>query len=126
MELEDVNGHAQQQPFYRDFFLPSGKKSAEVHIFFGKRESALGLNGTVDPKLCAMLAEYPFQIFFTQFFFLLRNVERLAALIQRSVTIISFNTLSLERASFAIAARVDCGFWNITAAGSSLSYPCIF
>ena len=83
---------------------------SEIHIFFHDCERAFCLNGTIDPKLCAMLTEYPFQIFFSQFFFSLRNVECLAAFIHRSIAIITFDTLSFERASFAFAASVDCGF----------------
>ena len=67
MELEDVNGHAQQQPFYRDFFLPSGKESAEVHIFFGKCKSAFGLDRAVDSEQNSFFGGYLFFHFFPLF-----------------------------------------------------------
>ena len=50
MQMEDVEGEAEQQPFSSNLHIAPKQKTPEIKILLHIRKVALGLNGTVHPK----------------------------------------------------------------------------
>ena len=50
MELENINGQRQDQPFSFNILLAAGEESAKIHILFSKYESTFCLDETIDSE----------------------------------------------------------------------------
>ena len=50
VQMENVEGEAEQQPFSSNLHIAPKQKTPEIKILLHIRKVALGLNGTVHPK----------------------------------------------------------------------------
>jgi len=50
MELENINGQRQEQPFSFNVLLSTGEEPAKIHILFSECESTFCLDGTIDSE----------------------------------------------------------------------------
>ena len=54
VQMEDVEGEAEQQPFSSNLHIAPKQKTPEIKILLHIRKVALSLNGTVHPKQAAL------------------------------------------------------------------------
>ena len=122
VKFQDIKGKAKEEPFHGDITFTPGKKSAEVHIFFGHGKGTLGLDGAVDAEQTALLGRDALLHFFPLAEEIFVYIEGLCPVCQRFFAGAFPNTFFFAGTSRTIFTAINGSFGQKTSLRFLLFY----